>query len=252
MNLCIRLTTLLFTLAGLCLADMAPSPDLWPTNTLAVLSIPEVTVAKSAWLDSNPGRLWQDPAMAAFRNQFENSFRQKWLTVLERESGLDLRELFDLTRGQATLAVFPPLPVEPGSEDSGANWLLLLDTRTGSAALSKALETARTRVGTNAPPTAKTQQVGELRFTTVTLDLQMAAAAAGKSPSAPGEALEDEDLRWELCYGQVGSAFVAGPSLAAISNALPRLTATNASPGLGSKASFGRLWNSTLKDRVDC
>ena len=55
MNLCIRLTTLLFTLAGLCLADLAPSPDLLPTNTLAVLSIPEVSVAKSAWLASNPG-----------------------------------------------------------------------------------------------------------------------------------------------------------------------------------------------------
>jgi hypothetical protein len=105
-------------------------------------------------------------------------------------------------------------------------------------------------VGTNTPATAKTREVGDLRFTTVTLDLQMVAAAGGKPPSAPGEALEDEDLRWELCYGQVGSAFVAGPSWAAISNALPRLTATNASPGLGSKASFGRLWNSTLKDRL--
>jgi hypothetical protein len=208
MNLCIRLTTLLFTLAGLCLADLAPSPDLLPTNTLAVLSIPEVSVAKSAWLASNPGRLWQDPAMAAFRNQFEDSFRQKWLTVLERESGLDLRELLDLTRGQATLAVFPPLPVEPGSEDSVANWLLLLDTRTESAALSKALEAARTRVGTNAPATAKTRQVGDLRFTTVTLDLQMAAAAAGKSPSAPGEALEDEDLRWEHGQGRLSTGQV--------------------------------------------
>ena len=250
MTLRFRLTIFLLTLVGLCRADMAPSQDLLPTNTLAVLSIPEVSVAKLAWLTSNPGRLWQDPAMAPFRNQFENSVRQKWLTVLERESGLELRELLDLTRGQATLAVFPPLPAEPGSEDSGSNWLLLLDTRTGSAALSKALDAARARVGTNTPATAKTREVGDLRFTTVTLDLQMVAAAGGKPPSAPGEALEDEDLRWELCYGQVGSAFVAGPSWAAISNALPRLTATNASPGLGSKASFGRLWNSTLKDRL--
>ena len=250
MTLRFRLTILLFTLVGLCRADMAPSQDLLPTNTLAVLSIPEVSAAKLAWLASNPGRLWQDPAMAAFRNQFENSVRQKWLTVLERESGLDLRELLDLTRGQATLAVFPPLPVEPGSEDAGSNWLLLLDTRTGSAALSKALDAARARVGTNTPATAKTREVGDLRFTTVTLDLQMVTAAGGKPPSAPGEALEDEDFRWELCYGQVGSAFVAGPSWAAISNALPRLTATNASPGLGSKASFGRLWNSMLKDRL--
>ena len=240
MTLRLRLTILLFMLVGLCRADMAPSQDLLPTNTLAVLSIPEVSAAKLAWLASNPGRLWQDPAMAAFRNQFENSIRQKWLTVLERESGLELRELLDLTRGQATLAVFPPLPAEPGSEDSGANWLLLLDTRTGSAALSKALDAARARVGTNTPLTAKTREVGDLRFTTVTLDLQMTAAAGGKPPSAPGEALEDEDFRWELCYGQVGSAFVAGPSWAAISNALPRLTSTNASPGLGSKASFGR------------
>lgn len=91
MTLRLRLTIFLFTLVGLCRADMAPSQDLLPTNTLAVLSIPEVSAAKVAWLASNPGRLWQDPAMAAFRNQFENSVRQKWLTVLERESGLELR-----------------------------------------------------------------------------------------------------------------------------------------------------------------
>ena len=274
MTLRLRLTTLLFGLAGLCRADLAPASDLLPTNTLAVLSVPDVSAAQAAWSASNPGRLWQDPAMAAFRNRFETSFRQKWLGVLERESGLDLRELLGLTRGQATLAVLPPLAPEPGSDESAANWILLMDARGGSAELAKALEAARARLGTNAPAGApggnqanakpeaeagskttnrnpvETRQIGEHRFTRVTLDLQTAAASAGAPSAAPGEALEDEDLRWELCYGQVGSAFVAGPSWAAISNALPRLTTTNAVAGLATKPSFGRLWNSTLKDRV--
>ena len=249
MTLRLRLTTLFLTLAGICLADVAPSQDLLATNTLAVFSVPDVAVAKSSWLKSNPGRFWEDPAMAAFRNQFESSFRQKWGAVMERETGLDLRELLNLTRGQATLAVFPPLPVEAGAEDSGANWLLLLDTKDGSAALTKTLDAARTRLSTNVPPTVKTQQFGDWRFSTVTIDLQTTSAGSGQPATPPGEALEEEDLRWELCFGQVGSAFVAGPSWAAISNALPRLTATNGTPGLITKPSFSRLWNSTLKDR---
>ena len=151
MTLRLRLTTLLFGLAGLCRADLAPASDLLPTNTLAVLSVPDVSAAQAAWSASNPGRLWQDPAMAAFRNRFETSFRQKWLGVLERESGLDLRELLVLTRGQATLAVLPPLAPEPGSDESAANWILLMDARGGSAELAKALEAARARLGTNAP-----------------------------------------------------------------------------------------------------
>jgi hypothetical protein len=212
--------------------------------------------------------------MAAFRSRFETSFRQKWLEVLERESGLNLRELLDLTRGQATFAVLPPLPPEPGSDESSAHWILLLDARDRAADLSKSLDGARGRLGTNAPAavpnepraeakpeaakdsksasrsTAETRQIGEHRFTRVTLDLQTAAAATGRPSAAPGEALEDEDLRWDLCFGQVGSAFVAGPSWAAISNALPRLTATNTTAGLATQSSFSRLWTSTLKDRV--
>lgn len=250
MTLRLRLTTLFLAWAGICPADVVPSQDLLPTNTLAVFSVPDVAAARSAWLKSNQGRLWGDPAMAAFRNQFEGSFRQKWGAVMERETGLDLRELLNLTRGQATLAVFPPLPVGSGVEDSGVNWLLLLDTKDGSTALTKTLDAARTRLSTNVPPTVKSHQFGDLRFSTVTIDLQTTSAAGGKSAPAPGEALEDEDLRWELCFGQVGTAFVAGPSWVAISNALPRLTATQATPGLITKPSFNRLWNSTLKDRL--
>lgn len=252
MTLRLRLTTVFLAMAGLCLADLPPSQDLLPADTLAVISVPSVTAAKSAWESSNPGRLWSDPAMGPFRSHFEAAFRQKWVGGFERESGLNLRDVLDLTRGQATWALFPPHPTDPGSDDSGVQWLLLLDTRDGSEALAKVLEAARTRLAGRMPPNAQHHTLGGLRFTTVTLDLEAAAPPSGNAPAKAGERLEDEDLRWELCFGQVGAAFVAGPSWAVVSNALPRLTATPATPatpGLIGKASFARLWHSTLKDR---
>ena len=239
-------------------ADLPPPQDLLPADTLAVLSLPEVPAARSAWQASNPGRLWADPAMTEFRQRFEGAFRQKWLAGFERESGIDLGELLGMTRGQATLAILPPLPPEPGSDDAGSNWLLLLDTRDGAAGLTQLLDKARARLATNTPPTAKALQSGEHRFTRVTIDLESSSRAASTNapvlaksakPAAPAEDLDDEDLRWEICFGQVGSAFVAGPSWAAITNGLPRLSGTNAAPGLSGKPSFKRLWDSTLKER---
>lgn len=240
-------------------ADLLPPPqELLPADALAVLTLPEVPAARAAWQGSNPGRLWADPAMTEFRQRFEGAFRQKWLAGFERESGVDLGELLGMTRGQATLAILPPLPPEPGSDDAGSNWLLLLDTRDGAAGLTQLLDKARARLATNTPPTAKALQSGEHRFTRVTIDLEpssranptnaSATAKSGKA-AAPVEDVDEEDLRWEICFGQVGSAFVAGPSWAAITNALPRLSGTNAGPGLSGKPSFTRLWGSTLKER---
>jgi hypothetical protein len=239
--------------SGGILADLPPAQEFLPADTLAVVSVPGVPSARSTWQGSNLGRLWADPAMTEFRQRFEGAFRDKWLAGFERESGLDPGALVGLTRGQATLAVMPPLPPEPGAEGPGAHWLLILDTRDGAAALAQALEKARVRLSTNATAGATTRQFGEHRFTRLTIDLQAASAAptnsVTKAPAPRSEALEDEDLRWEVCFGQVGSAFVAGPSWAVISNAIPRLVATNTVAGLSGKDSFGRLWASTLKDR---
>ena len=230
-------------------ADLPPAQEFLPADTLAVVSLPGVPAARSAWQGSNLGRLWADPAMTEFRQRFEGAFRDKWLAGLERESGLAPGELAAMTHGQATLAVMPPLPPGPGADGPGAHWLLVLDTRDGSAALAQALEKARARLSTNAPAAATTRQFGEHRFTRLTLDLQATTHAVSKTPAARAEALEDEDLRWEVCFGQVGSAFVAGPSWEVISNAIPRLVVTNAATGLAGQASFARLWGSTLKDR---
>lgn len=243
-----RLTLLLIALTRLCLADLAPPQELLPAETLAVLSVPDVASARAAGKASNLGRLWQDPAMGPFREKFEASLRQKWAAVIQRESGLDPLELFDATRGQATLAWFPSAPVEPGADDPGLQWLMILDARDASNTVARVLGAARARLATNSAAAPKSWRSGDLQFTSVTLDLQ--PAVSGKPSGAATEALEDEDLRWEVCFGQVGSAFVAGPSWAVISNALPRLSATNGTTGLLAKPSFARAWNATLKDRI--
>jgi hypothetical protein len=244
----LRSTVFLLALTRVCLAELPRPEELLPDQTLAVLSVPDVSLARSAGRASNLGRLWQDPAMGPFREKFEASLRRKWAAVLRQESGLDPLELYEATRGQATLAWFPSPPVEPGVDDAGLQWLLILDARESSNAVAKAIGTARAHLATNSASVSKSWRSGDLQFTSVTLDLQ--PAVSGKPSGTAAEALEDEDLRWELCFGQVGSAFVAGPSWSAISNALPGLTATNRAPGLASKPSFARAWNTTLKDRV--
>jgi len=228
------------------LAEVAPPQQFLPPDTLAVVTLPDVPAARSAWQASNPGRLWADPAMGDFRARFEGTFRQKWLAGIERESGLDLGELLALTRGQATFAVLPPPTPTPGAEAPGIPWLLLLDAREGSDALARLLDKARAHLATRAPSVATNLQIDGHRFTRLTLDLQ---ASVPPGAQVPAEKLEDENLHWEVCFGQVGSAFVAGPSWSAVSNVIPRLAATNAAAGMAGRASFARLWSSTLKDR---
>jgi hypothetical protein len=228
------------------LAEVAPPQQFLPPDTLAVVTLPDVPAARSAWQASNPGRLWADPAMGDFRARFEGAFRQKWLAGVERESGLDLGELLALTRGQATFAVLPPPTPTPGAAAPGIPWLLLLDAREGSDALARLLDKARAHLATKAPSVATNLQIDGHRFTRLTLDLQ---ASVPPGAQVPAEKLEDEDLHWEVCFGQVGSAFVAGPSWSAVSNVIPRLAATNAAAGMAGRASFARLWSSTLKDR---
>jgi len=82
-----------------------PIPEAWlPTNTLAFLTIPDASALESAWSSFPPGRLWADPAMAAFRNHAESATVHDVEAPISEITGLPLGELPALARGQVTLA----------------------------------------------------------------------------------------------------------------------------------------------------
>ena len=91
---------LLWSIIGLRAHADLPAPALLlPDDTLAALSLPSATAARTNFKASNLGRLWNDASMLPFRTQFETGFRTQFATPFEKESGLDLTLLLGLARG---------------------------------------------------------------------------------------------------------------------------------------------------------
>lgn len=248
MNPILRSAALLSAVTCLVLrADLVPAENLLPEDTLAALSIPDATIARAQFNASNFGRLWADPAMGAFRTNFETGFRKKFADALEKESGLDVLTLANLAHGQATLALLRGGWV-PGAagEGGGPEWLLTFDSKDRSPKLTETLDAARKKLASNTNAAVKSFKVHDIEFTSVTVELRSEEAGAGsprksaKKKDEDDEDLEEEDFRIEFAFGQAGTAFVAATSPGALSNVVSRILSTNTLPGLGAKSSFAK------------
>lgn len=236
--------------ASLLRADLPPAESLLPDDTLAVLNIPDATIARAQFKASNFGRLWADPAMGAFRTNFETGFRKKFADAFEKESGLDVLALADLAHGQATLAMLRG-GWTAASAEGGPAWLLAFDAKDRSAKLAETLTAARQKLATNSA--VKTFKVQGVEFTSVAVEMraeEKAKPAPRKSAKKEDEDedLAEEDVHVEFAFGQAGTAFVAATSPAALSNAVTRILSTNTVPGIGAKAAFTKHRTGIFKD----
>lgn len=244
-----------FLASFLRVAADVPAPGLLlPDDTLAVICLPDATIARTQFKASNIGRLWADPSMAGFRTNSANGFRVKLAEPLEKESGLSVTELAELTQGQVTLALLRD-GWDPAVEDSaGPNWVLVADAKDRSPRLAETLAAARKRISGNTNTTAKPLRIGEVEFTSVTLDLRDRAESPTPKPKAKPASKEDddeedaEDVRVEFAFGQVGTSFVASTSPTALQRLIPRILGTNAAPGLGSRPHFETLSKEVFAD----
>src|ERR1043166_9137892 len=101
-----RVSLATFLLAAtLTLRAATPPPErLLPADTLAVLTMPDITRAYNASSQWASSQLWSDPAMKPFKDRFVTKFTAEVITPLEREFGVKFTDYAGLAQGQITLA----------------------------------------------------------------------------------------------------------------------------------------------------
>ncbi|MSU32053.1 MAG: hypothetical protein EXS25_05225 [Pedosphaera sp.] len=231
------------------LADLPAPALLLPEDTLAALSLPNATAARTNFEASNMGRLWNDVSMLPFRTQFETGFRTQFATPFEKESGLDLTLLLGLARGQITLALLKDGWKSGGDNSPGPAWVLVFDTGDQTPKLSEILATTRQRIATNSTLTPKPFKIGDASFTSMTLSLQSAVVAEpNRTPKGAPNVADMDSNPIQISFGQVGTAFFAGSSPEALRRIVVRATSTNLPSGLQSKPYFKSVEGDAFKE----
>ncbi len=196
-------------------ADLPPAPQLLPSDTLAVVTVPDWTRASEQLGASAGGRLWGDPAMRRFREQVEKTLSERLAGDLE-PLGIRPADFLALAQGQLTLALIRDgWTGAPGTEPG---WLICLDARGESERLRGRIAEVRRKLGEGGQAVADVT-VRDRTFHRV-----------GRA-SAPGADADAGPAR-TLYFGQVDTALVVSGSLPPLEKLLARL-------GGGSVAALG-------------
>lgn len=218
-------------------AALPPPAQLFPQDTLLLVTVPEWTTAKAAFDGGNYGKLWADPAMKPFRDKLEAKFKEKVLGDLEKELGIKVADYLPLLQGQLSVALLQngwnlaDDKTEPAA-------VLVLDAKDKSDQLKAKLAEARQKL-TEAKKTLRTEKIRDVEFTTVVIDPPKPKA---KTPKAKEE--EDDDdkdgkaqKKTELTFGQVDSALLVSDSPKALEKLVAKLTGGSV-PSVGETAEF--------------
>lgn len=198
-------------------AAVPPAPQLFPNDTVLLLSVADWAAAKSTMSAAPLGQLWADPAMRPFREDVEKKVIAKFIGDLEKDLGIKADEYLPLLQGQLSFAVIRG-DWNPANPDSSAGNVLVLDAKDKASELKAKLEEARKKL-TDAKKPLKLIKIRDQDFSTVIIE-----------PKAPeGADKEDEDEKGpakkiEITFGQVDSALVLGDSQPALEKVVARLT----------------------------
>lgn len=220
-------------------AAVPPAAQLFPQDTLLLVTVPDWTTARTTFDSGNYGQLWNDPSMRPFREKLEHTLREK----LEQEVGLSLADYAPLLQGQVSFGVVQSgwTPKETGAEPAS---VLVIDTRDKADQLKARLTEARQKL-TEAKKTLKVEKIRDVEFTTVVID---PPPPRPRDKAKPGdqeaEEAADEDgppakavKKSEITFGQVGSALLVSGSAKALEPFVARLTGGSL-PALAETAGF--------------
>jgi hypothetical protein len=208
----------LAAMAALSLAVQAavpPVPKLLPKDTLAVLTVPDWAKA-SADLGASPGgKLWSDPAMKPFRDNFEKKFQTEVMGKLEKELGIKVEDYLNLVRGQLSLAVIQGS--WKGADGTEPGFLVVIDAKEKSDQLKKQLEEVRKKLSEAKKP-VKTEKVRDVEFSSLSIDLP-SGEEEEEDPDAKDKAKDKAKLdgnKMTLLFGQVDTALLVADSVATL------------------------------------
>lgn len=211
-------------IATTALAAVPPAPQLLPRDTLALATVPDWARASDQLRQSPGGRLWADPSLRAFRENFEKKFAEKVLGAVEKDLGIRMADYLGLVRGQLTLAV--TTDQWKGGEDEEPGLLVVIDARDQAEQLKARLAEVRKRLEEKKRP-VKVEKIRDLEFATVSIEL----------PKDEDADEDDKPEALELTFGQADTALVAGNSRRAIEQVVARITGGSV-PTVGEDPSF--------------
>ena len=246
---------LLIGLPLACFAAVVPPPDkLLPADTLAVLTIPDYSKARTTWSQSPGFMLWKDPAMKGFTEKFVSKLTSDIITPLEREFGIKLSDYSGLAQGQVTFAL-----TQNGwgtQPKSAPGFLIVVDTRDKSAVLKTNLAALRQK-WIDSGKQLRPEKIRDLEFTTFifssddiskTLDKALPDANSGfESLDAPKAKKAPQKV--ELTVGQSGSLLIVGNAPKDMEKILNRQS-DGAVPSLSEQAAFAGTYNSMFRDSM--
>jgi hypothetical protein len=220
---------LILLLGGWCLgarAAILPPEKLLPKDTALLVTVPDSRIAWGILTNCPYGRLWQDPAVKAFKDKFMAKFDSDVITPLGRSLGVDFSAYSGLAQGQATFALLPiDHPDKP--EDHFAK-IFLLDTKDRAAQLRTNLADIKQKWATAGKP-MKTRKIREIDFTTFILSSDELSwdkiLAKPKSPVTEEEASGKASTnKVEITFGQADSLLLVSDSIQAVEKVLSRQT----------------------------
>ena len=218
-------------------AAVPPPAQLFPQDTLLLVTVPEWTSAKATFDGGNYGKLWADPAMKPFRDKLEAKFKEKVLGDLEKELGIKADDYLPLLQGQLSVALLQN-GWNLADDKTEPAVVLVLDAKDRSDQLKAKLAEARQKLA-EAKKTLKTEKIRDVEFTTVVIDPPKPKA---KTPKAKEDDDDDDKdgkapKKTELTFGQVDSALLVSDSPKALEKLVAKLTGGSV-PSVGETAEF--------------
>lgn len=107
-------------------AAVPPAEKLLPSDTILLLTTPDMTQYKGIFSRSPQGQLWNDPAMRPFREDVTKRLNENVLAPLEKELGIKVSDYAELAQGQVTFAFIRHTWTKTNGVSS---FLFLVDTK---------------------------------------------------------------------------------------------------------------------------
>jgi hypothetical protein len=221
-------------------AAVPPAPQLFPNDTIVLLTVPDWAASKATLGSAPMGRLWADPVMKPFRDDFEKKVVAKFIGDMEKDLGIKADEYLPLVQGQLSFAVIQG-DWNPANPDSEPGTVLLLDAKDKSAELKTKLAEARQKLS-ESKKTLKAEKIRDQEFTTVVIEPKPKPAEGAAGPEDADEAGPQKKI--EITFGQVDSALLVGDNLKALEKVVAKLTGGSV-PTLTEVNAFQASENST-------
>ena len=229
-------------LLGLALGVMAlraavpPPSELFPQDTLAILTVPDYSSAQTQFQSEAFGRLWADASMKPFRDKFQTGFKHEVLGDLEKQLGIKTDDYLALLQGQVSFAL-----LENGwnAADSKTepSLVVVLDTKDKGSELKARLAEVRQKLADAKKP-VKTDKIRDIDFSTVTVE-HKAAKTDAKNGDADKDKDDDDkktddakdsDRTEHWTFGQVDSVLLISDSPSALEKVVARLSGGSVPP----------------------